>query len=141
MKRRGLRLLVLTATLGGLTTTCSRLGPGPGPVITRPVETRMVETIEAEAPVGATVIIEGRVIDARTREEIHLAQVVVESERGVMRFDSSFTFSFPTMSVITVTVSAPGYQPRQEVLKAHFRRDVTLTMEIPLEAASGGDVW
>jgi hypothetical protein len=91
-----------------------------------------VETIEAEAPTGNTVILLGKVIDSETREEIPLAQVLIESDRGAMRFDSPFTFSFPTMSVITLTTMAPGYEPRQEQLKLHYRRDVTLTMEIPL---------
>jgi len=49
-----------------------------------------------------------------------------------MRFDSPFAFSFPTMSIITLTTTAPGYQPRQDVMKPHYRRNVTLTIEIPL---------
>ena len=49
-----------------------------------------------------------------------------------MRFGSPFVFSFPTMTVITLTTTAPGYQPRQEAMKPHYRRNVTLTMDIPL---------
>ena len=62
-----------------------------------------------------------------------IAQVLIESDRGAMRFNSPFVFSFPTMSVITLTVAAPGYEPRQEVMKPHYRRNVTLTIEIPVE--------
>ena len=36
------------------------------------------------------------------------------------------------MTVITLTTTAPGYQPRQEVMKPHYRRNVTLTIDIPL---------
>lgn len=60
------------------------------------------------------------------------AQVIVESDRGQMRFGSPFAFSLPAGSVITLTVAAPGYQARQEVMKPHYRRNVTLTLEIPL---------
>jgi hypothetical protein len=48
------------------------------------------------------------------------------------RFGSPFVFSFPTMTVITLTTTAPGYEPRQEVMKPHYRRNVTLTIDIPL---------
>jgi len=139
MKRRDLRLWVLAATLGGVATACGGVAPSPGPVITRPVVTRMVETVEAEPGTGHTVIIVGRVIDAVTREEIPLAQVLVESARGAWRFDSPFTVSLPTMQVITFTVSAPGYVPRQEVVKVHYRRDVTLTVDIPLQPVPARD--
>ena len=61
-------------------------------------------------------------------------QVLIESDRGAMRFNSPFVFSFPSMSVITLTVAAPGYQVRQEVMKPHYRRNVTLTIDIPLAA-------
>jgi hypothetical protein len=44
---------------------------------------------------------------------------MIESDRGQMRFGSPFVFSFPTMTVITLTTTAPGYQPRQEVMKPH----------------------
>ena len=71
-------------------------------------------------------------IDSETREEVSTAQVLIESDRGAMRFGSPFVFSFPTMSVITLTTMAPGYQPRQEVMKPHYRRNVTLTIDIPL---------
>ena len=57
---------------------------------------------------------------------------MVESDRGQMRFDSPFVFSFPTMTVITLTTTAPGYQLRQDVMKPHYRRNVTLTIDIPL---------
>jgi hypothetical protein len=60
------------------------------------------------------------------------AQVLIESDRGQMRFGSPFVFSFPTMTVITLTTTAPGYQPRQEAMKPHYRRNVTLTIDIPL---------
>jgi hypothetical protein len=79
---------------------------------TVPVPTRLVETIQSEAPTGNTVILLGKVIDSETRKEIPLGQVTIESDRGTMRFDSPFMFSFPTMSVITLTTTAPGYQPR-----------------------------
>ena len=36
------------------------------------------------------------------------------------------------MTVITLTTTAPGYQLRQEVMKPHYRRNVTLTIDIPL---------
>jgi hypothetical protein len=39
-----------------------------------------------------------------------------------MRFGSPFAFSFPAMTVITLTTSAPGYQLCQEVMKPHYRR-------------------
>jgi hypothetical protein len=39
-----------------------------------------------------------------------------------MRFGSPFVFSFPTMTVITLTTTAPGYEPSQEVMKPHYRR-------------------
>jgi len=97
-----------------------------------PVTVKAVETIEPEQPTGNTVVLLGKVIGSVTREEIPFAQVTVESNRGKMRFDSPFTFSFPTMSVITLTTTAPGYQPRQEVMKPHYRRNVTLTIDIPL---------
>ncbi len=97
-----------------------------------PVATRLVETIEAEEPTGDTVILFGKVIDSETREEIPTAQVTIESDRARMRFSSLFAFSFPTMTVITLTTIAPGYQPRQEVMKPHYRRNVTLTIDIPL---------
>jgi len=61
-----------------------------------------------------------------------LAQVLIESDRGKMRFGSPFVFSFPTMTVITLTTTAPGYEPSQEVMKPHYRRNVTLTIDIPL---------
>jgi hypothetical protein len=41
------------------------------------------------------------------------------------------------VSLRTLTAGAPGYVARQEVLKAHYRRDVTLTVEI-LEAVAVG---
>ena len=99
---------------------------------TVPAPTRLVETIQPEPPTGNTVILLIKVIDSETREEIPLGQVTIESDRGTMRFDSPFTFSFPTMSVITLTTTAPGYEPRMEVMKPHYRRDVTLTVDIPL---------
>jgi hypothetical protein len=40
--------------------------------------------------------------------------------------------SFPTMTVITLTTTAPGYEPSQKVMKPHYRRNVTLTIDIPL---------
>jgi len=49
-----------------------------------------------------------------------------------MRFGSPFVFSLPTMTVITLTTTAPGYEPSQEVMKPHYRRNVTLTIDIPL---------
>jgi hypothetical protein len=93
---------------------------------------KAVKTIEAEQPTDNAVIIFGRVIDEGTHEEIPLGQVVVESARGMMRFSSPFVFSFPTMSVITLATTAPGYEPHQEVMKPHYRRNVTLTLDIPL---------
>jgi hypothetical protein len=39
-----------------------------------------------------------------------------------MRFGRPFAFSFPTMTVITLTTSAPGYQLCQEMMKPHYRR-------------------
>ena len=108
-------------------------GPTPTPAPkTVPVTVKVVETIQPEAPTGNTVILCGKVIDSETREEIPLGQVVVESDKGTMRFNSPFVFSFPTMSVITLTTTALGYQTRQEVMKPHYRRDVTLTIDIPL---------
>ena len=71
-------------------------------------------------------------IDSQTGEEIDLAQVMIESDRGQMRFNNPFVFSFAPMSVITLTVAAPGYEVRQEVMKPHYRRNVTLTIDIPL---------
>lgn len=103
-------------------------------IVTRSVEIREVATIEAGLLGGDTVILMGRVIDAATREEIRLGQVVVESWRGAWRFDAPFVVVVPAMSVITVTAGAPGYQIHQEVMKVHYRRDVTLTMDIPLVA-------
>jgi len=74
-------------------------GPTPTPAPkTVPVATRFVATIELEQPTGNTVILFGKVIDSVTREEIPFVQVMVESNRGKLRFDSPFTFSFPTMS-------------------------------------------
>jgi hypothetical protein len=58
--------------------------------------------------------------------------VMIESDRGKMRFGSPFAFSFPAMTVITLTTTAPGYQLRQDVMKPHYRRNVTLTIDIPL---------
>ncbi len=108
-------------------------GPTPPAPKTVPVDTRLVETPpEAGEPTGNTVILLGKVINSETHEEIPIAQVLIESDRGAMRFNSPFVFSFPTMSVITLTVAAPGYQVRQEVMKPHYRRNVTLTIEIPL---------
>ena len=108
-------------------------GPTPPALKTVPVATRLVETpLEAGEPTGHTVMLFGKVIDSQTREEIRLAQVMIESDRGKKRFGSPFAFSFPTMSIITLTTSAPSYQTRQEVIKPHYRRDVTLTIDIPL---------
>jgi hypothetical protein len=127
------RYLAKALTLLVVALSLVACGPTPPPAPkTVPVTTKLVETIEPEQPTGNTVILLGKVIDSVTREEIPFAQVTIESNRGKMRFDSSFTFSFPTMSVITLTVTAPGYEPRQEVMKPHYRRDVTLTIDIPL---------
>ena len=105
------------------------------PVEIWPVEIREVATIEAGPLTGDTVILRGRLVDAATREEIRLGQVVVESSLwGPWRDDVPFEVKVPAMSVITLTVTAPGYQVRQVVMKAHYRRDVTLTVDIPLEA-------
>lgn len=105
------------------------------PVEIWPVEIREVATIEAGPLGGDTVILLGRVIDAATREEMRLGQGVVESSLwGPWRFDAPFEVAVPAMSVITLTVTAPGYEMRQVVMKAHYRRDVTLTMDIPLMA-------
>ena len=110
-------------------------GPTPPMLKTVPVVTRLVETpLEAGEPTGNTVILFGKVIDSQSGEKIPLAQVMIESDRGKMRFGSPFAFSFPSMSVITLTVAAPGCQVRQEVMKPHYRRNVTLTIEIPLAA-------
>ena len=104
-------------------------GPTPPAQKTVPVTVRAVETIEPEHPTGNTVILLGKVIDSRTSEEIPTAQVVIESsDRGTMRFSSPFVFSFPTMSIITLATTAPGYEPRQEVMKPHYRCNVTLTL-------------
>jgi hypothetical protein len=96
-------------------------GPTPPTLKTVPVATRVVETIEAEGPTGHTVNLYGKVIDAESRQEIPIAQVLIESDRGAMRFGSPFVFSFPTMTVITLTTTAPGYEPSQEVMKPHYR--------------------
>ena len=32
----------------------------------------------------------------------------------------------------TLPTAAPGYEPRQEVMKPHYKRNVTLTIDIPL---------
>jgi hypothetical protein len=106
---------------------------GAAPVVTRPVEIRLMATIAAEEGSGGVAVVQGRVVDAGSRGEIAGSWVMVESERGAMQFDGRFTFSFPVMSVITLTVGAPGYQVRQEVLKVHYARPVTLTLEVPLE--------
>ena len=72
------------------------------------------------------------------RAWLWLASAVVESDKGTLRFNSPFVFSFPTMSVITLTVTAPGYEPCQEVVKPNYRRNVTLTIDIPLVPISAG---
>ena len=100
-------LALLVAAL--LLLACS---PTPPALKTVPVATRLVETIEPEHPTGNTVLLFGKVTDSQSREEIPFAQILVESDRGAMRFNSPFAFSFPTMSVITLTTMAPGYEPR-----------------------------
>ncbi len=143
-KRRYVARAVVLLFMALFLLACGPTFPAPKTV---PVATRLVETIEAEGPVlsevegptGNTVILFGKVINSETREEIPIAQVLpvgrqvlIESDRGAMRFNSPFVFSFPSMSVITLTVAAPGYQVRQEVMKPHYRRNVTLTIDIPL---------
>jgi hypothetical protein len=68
-------------------------GPTPPAKSTIPITPRIVETIEAEQPTGNTVILFGKVIDSETREEIPIAQVLVENDRGTMRFNNPFVIS------------------------------------------------
>ena len=139
-KRRYVARALVLLFMAVFLLACGPTFPAPKTV---PVATRLVETIEAEGPTGNTVILFGKVIDSQTGEEIRLAQVLpvgrqvmIDSDRGKMRFGSPFAFSFPTMTVITLTTSAPGYQLRQEVIKPHYRRDVTLTIRYSPRAYS-----
>ena len=107
------------------------------PVEIWPVEIREVATIEAGSLAGSRFFLLGRVIDSETRAEIP-GQVAVESSLwGPWRVGAPFEIAVPAMSVVTLTVTAPGYQTCQVVMKAHYRQDVTLTMDIPLQWLGG----
>jgi len=125
--------LIVLITLTGCSATV------PQPTATPPV-IRTVEIRERDRPLISTpgseytVTLRGRVTDARTGELIPAATILVVTVVGSYHFAGGvFDVSFPAHTVVDIRGEAPGYKSESRQLKAHYRRNVTLDMEIRLE--------
>ncbi len=102
----------------------------------RAVPTRLATTplTDEEKPGDFTITLVGRVLDAVTRNEIPVAAVRIRTPDRVLDFSGSgFQAQISANRVSTLTIVAPGYIALEQQMKPHYRRDATLTMDIPLE--------
>ncbi|HIP96643.1 MAG TPA: hypothetical protein EYH32_05435 [Anaerolineae bacterium] len=102
----------------------------------RTVPTRLATAPLADSAEAGEFIITliGRVMDADTRAEISVAAVRVRTPDQMLDFGGpSFQVRIPANRVSTLTVLAPGYITLEQQMKPHYRRDATLTMDVPLQ--------
>lgn len=134
MTLRSLLLILLSVMLAG----CSVIIPRPAstpPIITRPVDARESDKPLLSTPGSEyTVTIEGRVTDADTGMTIPDATILMVTVGGSYEFMGGlFQISFPAETVVNIRAKAPGYKTESRQMKAHYKRNVTLDMEIKLE--------
>ena len=67
------------------------------------------------------------------------ATILVVTVVGSYQFmGGALQISFPVETVVNIKAQAPGYKTESRQLKAHYKRNVTLDMEIRLERARTG---
>ena len=111
------------------------------PVVTRPVTIKESERRPASTPGSPyTVAIEGRVTDSPTGMTTADATILVVTVTGSYEFIGGlFQISLPADTVANIPASAPGYYGTvSRQFKGHYKRNVTLDVEIRLEWGQAG---
>ena len=130
---------ILAAIIWGTVIWQERQRPRVVIVPTRVATTPLTDTESAR---DFTITLIGRIIDANTRAEVPVAAVRIRAPtlppstggpRGVLDVGPSFQAQIPANRVSTLTIVAPGYTALEQEMKPHYQRNVTLTMDIPLE--------
>jgi len=109
-------------------------------MVTRPKQIRDMEKPLITTPGSQyTITIEGRVTDAETGMAIPDATILVVTVTGSYEFwGGLFQISFPAETVVNIKAQAPGYKAESRQLKTHYKRNVTMDMEVRLERLPGG---